>query len=336
MRKGTKTYLLAAELLLLSSLVLVSGCSGLDAPLQQPEVLLQPVPASGSAAMATKADPELAGTSLGTDNSYVVYLSASGTQVQDFMSGQLYSYISATSKWEASSAIGTADPVWWPLGGERLDFLALACTPAAYSALDLAWDALVPASRVTVSGWDTYENQYDLMFAATNDRTSATNSGVVDMTFRHALALVAFTAVCDDKDAVTLNKITVNGLGYSGDFVIDNTRTEVTAAWGTLTSADKVIPGTGGETSDYAFAVPEGDAAQCARHLLVPQQAARSVTLTYTMKDAVTPLDYVLTLPRTVWKAGYKYTYALHFSATEITAHSAVSAWDGSELGVDF
>jgi len=292
--------------LLAAGLALYAGCAGLDSAdtVARRELTLQP------SAVATKADPELSGATLGTDNSYLVYLSGSCLQQPKFMTGQLYSYILSEETWEASSAPGTADPVYWPLGGERLDFLGLACTPVAYSELAPSWDAGTPADRVTISGWDTYAKQYDVMYAVANNQTAGTNAGVVDVSFRHTMAVVGFTAVSDIEDAVTLNKITINGLGYSGDLVIDNSHTEVMAAWSTLASADKVVPGTGGETADYAFAVPTS-AAQCARHLLVPQQAARTVTLSYTMKDAVTVLDYTLVLPRTVWKAGYKYVYAI-------------------------
>jgi len=54
------------------------------------------------------------------------------------------------------------------------------------------------------------------------------------------------------------------------------------------------------------------------------------------MKDAVTVLDYTLVLPRTVWKAGYKYVYAIRFSPTEITATPTVTAWDGSGVDIVF
>ena len=83
--------------------------------------------------------------------------------------------------------------------------------------------------------------------------------------------------------------------------------------------------------ADYAYAVTTS-AAQCCQHLLVPQQAAKSITLTYTMNGVVTSLDIVLHLPRAIWKAGYKYTYALNFTPTEITVTPSVTAWDGTAI----
>ena len=64
----------------------------------------------------------------------------------------------------------------------------------------------------------------------------------------------------------------------------------------------------------------------------MPQQAAKSITLKYRMKDAVTDLDIVVHLPRAIWKAGYKYTYALNFTPTEITVTPTVTDWDGTAI----
>ena len=59
------------------------------------------------------------------------------------------------------------------------------------------------------------------------------------------------------------------------------------------------------------------------------------MTLEYTMNGAVTSLDIVLHLPRAIWKAGYKYTYALNFTPTEIIVDPTVSAWDGTPVEED-
>lgn len=294
-----------------------------------PELRLRPV-----AQNPTKADPELAGTSLGTDNTYVVYLSASCDQQPQFMTDQLYSYISATTKWEASSAIGTADPQYWPVA-EKLDFLGLACTSDAHTALTPTWHATTSANSVTIADWDTYAKQYDVMYAAANGQTSASNSGTVNLAFRHTMALVCFTAQASVAGAITINGITINDLEYSGTLTVDNTHTGLTATWSDFAApANKLAYNLSGTTADYAYAVTTS-AAQCCQHLLVPQQAAKSVTLTYTMKDAVNPLNIVVYLPRAIWKAGYKYTYALNFTPTEIIVDPTVSAWDGTPVEED-
>lgn len=330
MRKYGNRTIAIGPWLLTAGLVLAVGCTGVtpEQTAARHELMLKP------SAVATKADPELAGTSLGTDNTYVVYLSASCDQQPQFMTGQLYSYISATTKWEASSGIGTANPLYWPLA-EKLDFLGLACTPAAYTALTPAWHATTSANSVTITDWDTYAKQYDVMYAAANGQTSASNSGTVSLAFRHTMALVCFTAQASVAGAITINGITINDLEYEGTLTVDNTHTGLTATWSDFAApANKLAYNLSGTTADYAYAVTTS-AAQCCQHLLVPQQAAKSVTLTYTMKDAVNPLNIVVYLPRAIWKAGYKYTYALNFTPTEITATPSVSAWDGTPVEED-
>ena len=318
---------------------LVAGCGKTTVEMDPQELTLRPRAAvttpgdlSGGNNPGTKADPELTGVTLGTDNSYVIYASASNEAFPTFMQGQLYSYISANSQWEASSSAGTADPVYWPVGGGALDFLAYACTPAAQTALgsSIAW-AAVPANGFTVSDWDTYANQYDLMYAFANAQTVAANSGTVDMEFNHSMAVIAFTAKCSVANVFTLNSITINGLEYSGTFTANNAYTEFSAGWSSMTAADKVVYNLSGTTADYDYIVPT-TATQCAQHLLVPQQAAKSVTIRYTMPGAASALDYTVRLPRTVWKAGHKYVYALDITLNEIIITETVTDWSEASI----
>ena len=327
MTRNVYTYLITAMLL-------AGACEKASVVSDVQEVKLAPrTEVLGRGATKATNGPQLDGTSLGTDNSFVIFVSASNEQSPTFLNGQLFSYTPA-SAWEASSAVGVAAPVFWPTGGAALDFLALACPPAAPAALSPTWDATYSANSVTISGWDTQANQYDVMYAAANNQTRNTDNGSVGMTFRHAQALLTFTAVCNIADVFTINSISINGLEYSGTFTVDNTRTNLTAKWSALTAADKALCGLNGSASDYEFAVPT-TATQCAKSFLVPEQTAKSLTLTYTLHGAAAPLTYTIDLPRTVWKAGYKYTYALSLSPTEILVKPSVAAWDGSDVGVN-
>lgn len=315
-------------------LAALAGCGKSQAVVEPKEMVLKPVMAASamgdlSEEPDTKADPELTGTTLGTDNSYVVYLSASHPQQPAFMEGQLYSYIAASSKWEASSDIGTADPLYWPMGQEQTDFLAYACTPAAQAALAPDWDGSIPANGFTISDWDTYAKQYDVMYAVANGQTAG-NTGIVNLSFNHTMAIIGFTAVSTAADIITINRITINGLGYSGTLTVDNSRTELSATWGALATADKAVFKLDDPVStNLAFNVPTS-ATQCAAHLLVPQQLAKSVTLNYHLAGADTDLDYLIKLPRTTWKTGYKYIYALGFTPSEIVISETVTDWSGS------
>lgn len=278
----------------------------------------------------TKAEPVLSGNTLGTDNTYVVYLSASNAELGKLFSDQLYSY--CNGKWRASSVPGTASPVFWPAGGQELDFLGIACTPQAHEDLTFIWDAEHPANSVKIEGLDINEHQYDILYASRNAQEYETNNGTVNMQFRHSAALLSFSAKCDAANAFTINAITVKGLEHVGDLTIDNTSSSLSASWKTKgTPADKAVSGLG----DDGVTLPVTGFAPCGESLLILPQSAKSITLTYTLPHAVTPLEYTLHLPRKSWKAGYKYNYAFTLSLNQILVEPTVSSWDGTIVTED-
>ena len=315
---------------------MLAGCSRSELRQDPLEIELRPVTGIDTGDLfddsepGTKADPELNGTTLGTDNSYLIYLSASCEQNPRFLADQLFSY-TAAGKWEASSAVGEADPVYW-IPTQTMDFLGLACTTAAKTALasNFSWSAGKSSDGFTITGWDTWANQYDIMYAYANGLTQDVNSGVVDLDFKHACALLSFTAKSSMADIVKIHSITINNLGYLGTFTVDNSRIDIEAGWGPLTAADKRVYNIDGTDSDYNFDVPT-TATKFARNLLVPQQASKTITMTYTLPNAAT-LDLQIPLPKTTWKAGYKYTYALEFTTTEIFITEQVVDWDDSSV----
>ncbi len=75
------------------------------------ETIHDEVPAEiGFKAAATKADPELAGASLGTDNDYVIYAAASADGSPKYFDpaatsygGQLFAYFTDGAKWFPAS-----------------------------------------------------------------------------------------------------------------------------------------------------------------------------------------------------------------------------------------
>lgn len=302
-----------------------------------------------AAAASTKADPELAGASLGTDNAYVILASASTTGEPEFLSGQLFTYYASEAKWQASAASGpgiggsyTHIPVYWPLGRGQVDILALALKPAAYAALtsgpsNIAFSDAAhggAAGGVTISNWDTYQDQYDVMYAVKNGQSSATTpGGTVPLLFQHVLALVGFTAkdASGDDGIFTIKGLTFNGLAYKGTLTVDNSATVLGLDWeipaGVAYRADKTIPLVTPE-----FSVP-ASAARCADHLLVIPQTSCPVTMTYHVKNSIPDLTCTLALPRIAWKAGHKYIYNLEFRPTGICVSSVtVTDWDGTPV----
>lgn len=305
-----------------------------------------------AAAASTKANPELAGASLGTDNAYVILASVSTTGEPEFLTGQLFTYYASEANWQASTASGpgiggsyTHSPVYWPLGRGQVDILALALKPAAYDALTEAPGNVSfygdsdggAAAGVSIADWDTYANQYDVLYAVSNAQSGSSNpDGTVPLNFQHTMAVVGFTArSASDAGIFTLKGLTLKNLQFKGLLVIDNTTTEVAPTWsvpeGDAYQNDKEMPLTMAE-----FSVPDsgatGLAIKCTDHLLVIPQASRSVVLTYHVKNSIPDLTCTLPLPRVVWKAGRRYIYDLVFTPTEIKATVTVTDWDGTPV----
>ena len=155
-------------------------------------------------------------------------------------------------------------------------------------------------------------------------------------------SVVGFTAksATDDAGIFTLKGLTLKDLQYKGSLEIDNTTTEHGPTWtvpgGSACQSDKEMPLTMAE-----FSVPgsgaSGLAIKCTDHLLVIPQPARTVELTYHVKNSIPDLTCTLPLPRTVWKAGHRYIYDLVFTPTEIRVSSVtVTDWDGTPTDITF
>ena len=307
-----------------------------------------------AAAASTKANPELAGASLGTDNAYVILASASTTGEPEFLTGQLFTYYASEAYWQASTASGpgiggsyTHSPVYWPLGRGQVDILALALKPEAYAALTSAPGGIAfgdaahggAAGGVTISNWDTCEDQYDVMCAVKNGQSSASApGGTVPLVFQHVLALVGFTAknASGDDGIFTIKGLTFKDLAYKGTLTVDNSATVLVLDWdvpaGVAYRADKTIPLVTPE-----FSVPDAGASesdiQCTDNLLVIPQTSCPVTMTYHVKNSIPDLTCTLALPRIAWKAGHKYIYNLEFRPTGICVSSVtVTDWDGTPV----
>ena len=296
------------------------------------------------AAAPTKADPELNGSSLGTDNTYVIRASTStyntpGSAPATYFEDQLFTYDGTDAKWHADP-----EPIYWPFSSVQVDFLALALKPAAYTALTTAPGTLAfneasqggAAGGVTISGWDTYANQYDVMYAVSNGQSvGSSTAGTIPLTFAHTMAVVGFTAKCSTGLGIfTIKSMQMNGLDYAGTLKVDNTNTELTSTWSSLTSGDKPL-----SLTATPFTVPgasaTGDAIKLTDHLLVIPQASRSVTVTYHVVHSIPDLTVTLPLPRLNWKAGYRYTYNLTFNGTEILVDPvSVTDWNGTPVDV--
>lgn len=309
---------------------LLASCSKSEMRQAPQELTIRPLTEA-----VTKADPELKGVTLGTDNTYLIYASASSDNHPSLLAGNMYSYVDGT--WHASSAPGTASPVYWPVGGEEFDFLAYACKPAAHTALAPVWNTTSSALDFTISGWDTYANQYDVMYAVANGQTSSTNSGTVDMVFKHTMAVLRFNFSCTLANIYNIQGIRINDLDYAGNLKVDNSRTEVSAVWTATGTGDKQVFCTDDATSNLLDFAVGTTPVQCAADFLVIPQIVKKLTVFYKINGCDVVFECDVTLPRTSWKMGYCYTYSLRFDPDQMYVDVAtdIDAWDGSTPEID-
>ena len=292
---------------------------------------------------ATKADPELSGASLGTNNDYVIYAAASADGSPKYFDpaatsygGQLFAYFTDGAKWFPASGTGsyTKQHIYWPFGGVKVDFLACALTPAAKDALAPTFHSDTHAREFTIGDWDTFANQFDVMYAVANGCVPGTD-GNVALEFKHAQALLAFTAKKSTTTTVdlTINKITIKDLEYKGSLKVDNYRANLKAGWTISAHGDKDLSAAE-SIADFPYTL-NSTATQLTTNLLIPEQSAKQIVINYSMGGKT--FDYELNIPRTPWEMGKKYTFNLEFSAAEMTFTTSVDNWtevvDNEQIG---
>ena len=118
---------------------------------------------------------------------------------------------------------------FWPMNA--LNFVALAPNaPNGVTGNTVAQDGtskdITLTTAVTLS--TTVSDQDDIMFAEGDGLTSATNSGNVPYTFKHALSQIVFKGKLPTSGAVTkvtIAEITLGNIGKTGNLVFDNNGT---------------------------------------------------------------------------------------------------------------
>lgn len=321
------------------------------------EVIVNETPAEigfkATTSATTKAG-ELNGTTL-PDN-YVIYAAASQYTKDGvlengvFFNDQAFKEITAP-KWQhvANETATSAEPIYWPIGGAKMDYLAYALPVGKKSAIPApAFNAMVAAQDFTVTDWDTYNNQVDLLYSSANAQTSK-NNGVaedyVKMKFQHAQALLIFNVKINN--ATTGMKIkniafvdptdaTKGTLKTTGTFKVDNSHNNIAAEW-TLAEpgSDFTMPAGGADLAKsecnlstvvgvekYETALTKTAYAQLGETLLIPTQARQDFTITYEVGGKVMKYTYPVT--RGSWDAGKKYIYNLDITINEIILNPSV------------
>lgn len=171
------------------------------------------------------------------DKNYAMYVSAS--QYKDngveenplFFNDLLFKNAGGAADWHhyASEGATSADPIYWPVGGARIDFLAYALPIGDKVKIPApVFNATTAAQDFTVTSWDTYLNQVDLLYAAANGQTSKLNGvapNYVKMTFEHAQSLLIFNVQIDK----AASGLVINDISFVNDSYIDQRNVELRA-----------------------------------------------------------------------------------------------------------
>lgn len=253
---------------------------------------------------------------------------------------------------------------YWPLSACTLNFLAVTEWPSSYSK-DIVTTTFTNnrADGATVVLGDNKPStvnaqagsQHDLMYAVgrgivtVNDNTvtytgnAAGNAAPVDMTFKHALAWVNFTAKAN-VSGFTLKSITLKNAYYGGTYTIDNSDnkdytydgdtynskvpTNVTGVWSLPTNqADAAVPGWSANT----IAVAPAAATSIGNGLMVVPTNGIGATKSFTGFEIAYTFngkDFTYTYAtEAVLEQAKKYTYDITFTLTEIEINPSVAEW---------
>lgn len=304
---------------------------------------------------------ELNGTTFDGKN-YVIYAAASQYSKDAvlengvFFNDEAFKDIEAP-KWQhvTSEDATEASPIYWPIGGAKMDYLAYALPIGKKATIPApAFNATIAAQDFTVTNWDTYNTQVDLLYSSANTQTSAANgvgSDYVKMTFKHAQALLIFNVKVNDdaKNALTINNISfvedpkaspVKGtLKTTGTFKVDNSHNNLVAQWtlaepgsdykmpmSPISAASPCNLSTISAVENYGTALSNTDYAQLGETLLIPTQTRQDFTINYTVGEKT--MDFTYAVTRGSWDAGKKYIYNLDLTIHEIIITEEVVDFD--------
>ena len=266
--------------------------------------------------VATKAD--IIPNNLLPSDAWLIHASANAGTVEyfkdkTFKAGEATPTAETDYKnWSGSAFV----PVYWPVGGSKLDFVAYAAKDNSTNVTP-TWGSPA-ANTLTLDTWNTYVDQQDIVWAVANGETRATNTS---LKFNHAQAQIIFKVQCEQSaDIYKVNSITINGLKTTGSFTVDNSKVTPEASWTLNAGVPTTVKNISALTAVTTTMAAIGDA------LLVPQQDVCSFTINYKSGD-VDNFTYTVNPERKVWEMGKTYIYELKFSAQEIVFRESVELW---------
>lgn len=244
--------------------------------------------------MPTKAteNAQLAGTTLGATNANVRMVVSASTrtangavQNADYFSNQQFGYNNVANTWipgtPTAATATTETPIYWPMGGSVVDFLAYALynvtgesttwtpsvspfvlNPDGGGSCTITWgnggEPDVKADKLVFADADIFSNKVDLMYASANFQQGGTGSTAdyrsVPLVFHHAGAVIDIDIT--SSQAITINEIKFANLvtekssfetnEYAtldkvGTLTIDNTYTTLKADWSAIDQGTSTV-----------------------------------------------------------------------------------------------
>lgn len=226
-----------------------------------------------------------------------------------------------------AASIFKANPAqYYPLGSKKVDFLAYASNKGKDKPVAPTFLSTAVSDKMTFASWDTYDNQQDLLYANLNGCTTQPNAQALE--FHHAQAQIVIKAAKGATSGdIKITKIELLGLETEGTFEVDNSKQTLEVSWKNMAAgADKeitnlyVAPATNKELTLTMEQM--GDA------LLVPQQAAKNIKISYKIGTDDRTWEYVYNNTRSAWMMNYKYIYQFTMTANEITFTETVQDWN--------
>lgn len=322
-------------------------------PTQQSKKLSFEAPVMGTQSRAYYG--EISGGNYPIDESFKIFAKQHNGDLTDWESAENFWVDALEAIYDNGKEYWDTDKdYYWPSSDTDIKLSFGAYSPAV---LNTGATATYTNTGLTVANFEvnaTVDNQVDLMYSGPILNKSykiSTDVDGVDITFKHALSSIVFSAIdADPNAAYTINSIKVNGKFLTKGTFCEN----LSAINGSGTAGWSDVSGNN-EATEYELAteleVPVGTSStviteKTSALLTIPHAANQldpnaTVTITYTVDPTSGATDYVATKTVkladfetsagthiTLWEMGKRYTYQFSFGGTsKIFFKPTVTTW---------
>lgn len=330
-------------------------------PTQQPKKLGFEAPVMKTQSRAYYG--EISGTGYPINESFMVFAKQHTGNLTDWENATNFWGDALEVKYDTNEAYWDTDTdYYWPSSDDDIKLSFGAYSPAL---LNTGATATYTNAGLKIEGFavnGTVANQVDLMYSGPILNKSYKNSNDVDgvdITFKHALSSVVFSAIdADDNADYTINSIKVNGKFLTQGTFCENLsaiNASGTAGWSSFSGNDKateyaLATGLNVKVGTSSTVITGGTSAL----LTIPHTAElldddATVTITYNVDPKSGATDYVATKTVkladfkqstnkssiTSWEMGNRYTYLFNFGGTsKIFFSPTVTNWVNNDAAI--